>query len=103
MDWKARSEPVTNKGVDMKAKHLATSAAVLLCSMAGMAHAQQAQPAAPSAPPSVQQPAMNTAPQSLDQSMGGASMRGTYDSGRGRGRDGQLCIVGLSCDIYKGS
>ncbi|AXE96684.1 hypothetical protein ACOCG7_06695 [Paraburkholderia sp. DD10] len=85
----------------MKAKHLVASGAVLLCSMTGIAHSQPTQAVAPPTPSSAQQPIVNTAPQTVDQSVGGASMYGTHDSGRGR--NGSLCIVGLSCDIYKGN
>ena len=87
----------------MKARLITVSSAALLCSIAGFAHAQQIQPATPMNPPSAQQPMAPTMEQQQtgDQSVGGAPMSGTHDSGRGW--VGAPCVVGLSCDIYRGS
>ncbi len=87
----------------MKSKLMAVTGAALLFAVSGLAHAQTAQPAWSSD----QAPAQQTGAQAAtpapmnDQSVGGASMMGKSDSGRGW--YSAPCVVGLSCDIYKGS
>jgi hypothetical protein len=87
----------------MKSKLMAVTGAGLLFAAAGLAHAQTAQPAWSSdQAPAQQTGAQAATPASMnDQSVGGASMMGKSDSGRSW--YSAPCVVGLSCDIYKGS
>jgi len=79
--------------------------ATVLSAASGVAYSQAAQPAdsvsqgmnATLSQPAMAQPSAATRG---DDSLG-PQPGGSFASGRGR--DGGLCIVGLSCDIYRGN
>ena len=87
----------------MKSKLIAAAGAVLLFAVGDVAHSQVTQPTWSTDQPSAQQPAAPavTGGQMTDQSVGGAPMSGTRDSGPSR--IGAPCVIGLSCDIYQGN
>lgn len=87
----------------MKSNLMAASGAALLFAVSGIAHAQTTQPSWSSDQPAAQQTGTQaaTATQVSDQSVGGASMLGTSNSGRSA--FGAPCVTGLSCDIYRGN
>ncbi|MFM0016558.1 hypothetical protein PQR46_41870 [Paraburkholderia sediminicola] len=89
----------------MKVKPSAVTIVLFLLTTAGAAHSQEMQPSGVASPSSSQQP--------IDSSQRAMPMDGesTWDygaqpggrNGYGKTRDGQPCVVGLSCDIYQGS
>jgi hypothetical protein len=87
----------------MKSNLLAVTGAALLFAASGIAHAQATQPSWSSDQSSAQQTGTQAATptQMSDKSMGGASMMGKSDSGK----SGYIapCVIGLSCDIYRGN
>jgi hypothetical protein len=88
----------------MKLGLIAAGGAAILFSVSGIAYSQVAQPAPGADQPSMQQQAATPAAtegQVADQSMGGMSMSSRTDSGRSA--LGTPCVIGLSCDIYKGN
>lgn len=87
----------------MKLKLIAAAGTTLLLVVSGIAHSQVTQPEWSTDQPSAQQPAVPamTGGQMTAQSVGGVPMSGTDASGPSRYV--APCIVGLSCDIYKGN
>jgi hypothetical protein len=87
----------------MKSKLIAAAGTALLLSVSGVAHSQVTQPTWSTDQPSAQQPPAPAVPggQMTDPSVGGVPMSGTHASGPSR--NGAPCVVGLSCDIYKGN
>ena len=89
----------------MKVHPSAATVVLFLLTAAGAADAQEMQPSDVTRQSSSQQP-IPSSQQAMP--MGGGS---TWDSGAqpggrngyGKTRDGQPCVVGLSCDIYQGS
>jgi hypothetical protein len=96
-------EVVINKGVNMKSELIVVAGTVLLFAVSGVAHSQVTQPTWSTDQPSAQQPAVPamTGAQMTDPSVGGVPMSGTHASGTSR--YAASCVVGLSCDIYKGN
>jgi hypothetical protein len=96
-------EVVINEGVNMKSKLIAVAGTALLFAVSGVAHSQVTQPTWSTDQPSAQQPAVpaTTGAQMTDPSVGGVPMSGTHASGTSR--YAASCVVGLSCDIYKGN
>jgi hypothetical protein len=96
-------EVVINKGVNMKSTLTVAAVTALLFAMSGIAHSQVTQPTWSTDQPSAQQPAVPamTGGQMTDPSVGGVPMSGTH--AYGQSRYAAPCVVGLSCDIYKGN
>jgi hypothetical protein len=87
----------------MKSNLMAVGGAALLFAVSGIAHAQVTQPSWSSDQQSAQQAGTQAAtPAKIsDQSVGGASMMGKSESGRNAYV--APCVIGLSCDIYRGN
>jgi hypothetical protein len=87
----------------MKSKLIAAAGTALLLSVSGVAHSQVTQPTWSTDQPLAQQQPAPAVPggQMTDPSVGGVPMSGTHASGPSR--NGAPCVVGLSCDIYKGN
>lgn len=89
----------------MKVQPSAVTVVLFLLTAAGASDAQEMQPSDVPSHSSSQQ-SMNSSQRAMP--MGGDS---TWDygaqpggrNGYGKTRDGQACVVGLSCDIYQGS
>ncbi|MBK3840022.1 hypothetical protein [Paraburkholderia aspalathi] len=93
------------KGEEMKVQPSAVTVVLFLLTAAGAADAQEMQPSDAVSQSSSQQ-SINSSQRAMP--MDGDSMwdHGAQPGGRngyGKTRDGQACVVGLSCDIYQGS
>jgi hypothetical protein len=89
----------------MKVQPLAVTIVLFLLTAAGAADAQEMQPSDVASHSSSQQP-INSSQRAMQMDGGNAWDYGAQPGGRngyGKTRDGQPCVVGLSCDIYQGS
>jgi hypothetical protein len=88
----------------MKVKLFAVVSAVSMLA-AGAAFSQDVQPLGTSGPSASQQPMPTAKPASaMDRGPDpGYGPQPGGSSGSGRVRDGESCVVGLSCDIYQSS
>ena len=87
----------------MKALLISTAAVACLLTVSDAAYSQDAVQAAPSetSQSSAQPSAAAAAAQTGDSSFGGMSTTGTQAGSRSP--YGTPCVIGLSCDIYKGN
>lgn len=89
----------------MKVQPSATTVVLFLLTMAGAADAQEMQQSDVTGHSSNQQP-IHSSQQTMPTSGASTWDYGAQPGGRngyGKTRDGQPCVVGLSCDIYQGS
>lgn len=89
----------------MKVQPLAITIALFLLTAASAADAQEMQPSDVASHSSSQQP-INSSQRAVPMDGGSTWDYGAQSGGRngyGKTRDGQPCVVGLSCDIYQGS
>ncbi|CAB3646607.1 hypothetical protein LMG24238_00793 [Paraburkholderia sediminicola] len=89
----------------MKVQPLAIAIALFLLTAVSAADAQEMQPSDVASHSSSQQP-INSPQRAMPIDGGSTWDYGAQPGGRngyGKTRDGQPCVVGLSCDIYQGS
>lgn len=89
----------------MKVQLPAVTLVLLLLTAAGAADAQEMQPS-DVVSQSSSQPPINSLQPAIPMNGNSTWDYGAQPGGRngyGRSRDGQPCVVGLSCDIYQGS
>jgi len=89
----------------MKVQILAVTIALFLLTAAGAADSQEMQPPDVVSQSSIQQP-INSSQRAMPMDGDSTWDYGAKPGGRngyGKARDGQPCVVGLSCDIYQGS
>ncbi|MFM0513773.1 hypothetical protein [Paraburkholderia sp. RL17-373-BIF-A] len=89
----------------MKVQPSAVIIVLFLLTAAGAADSQEMQPSDVASHLSSQQP-INSSQRAMPMDGDGTWNDGAQPGGRngyGKTRDGQLCVVGLSCDIYQGS
>ncbi|MFM0073564.1 hypothetical protein PQQ86_20630 [Paraburkholderia sediminicola] len=89
----------------MKVQPSAVTVVLFLLTAAGAADAQEMQPPDVASPSSSQQP-INSSQRVMPTNGDSTWNYGAQPGGRngyGKTRDGQPCVVGLSCDIYQGS
>ncbi|MBB5409951.1 hypothetical protein B0G69_0063 [Paraburkholderia sp. RAU2J] len=89
----------------MKVKPSAVTIVLFLLTAAGAAYSQEMQPLDATSHSSSQQ-AINSSQRAMPTDGDSPWDHGAQPGGRdgyGKARDGQPCVVGLSCDIYQGS
>jgi hypothetical protein len=89
----------------MKVQPSAVTIVLFLLTAAGAADSQEMQPSDVASHSSSQQP-INSSQRAMPMdgdSMWGYGAQPGGRNGYGKTRDGQSCVVGLSCDIYQGS
>lgn len=89
----------------MKVQPSAMAIALFLLTAAGAADSQETQPSGAPDPSSSQQ-SINSSQRAMPMDSDSPWDYGAQPGGRngyGRTRNGQACVVGLSCDIYQGS
>ncbi|MFM0248952.1 hypothetical protein SAMN05444172_7372 [Burkholderia sp. GAS332] len=89
----------------MKVQPSAVAIVLFLLTAAGAADSQEMQPSDVASGAS-SQPSINSSQRAMPMDGGSTWDYGAQPGGRngyGKTRDGQPCVVGLSCDIYQGS